>query len=193
MNSLSELLAVSRHKGGKSQEYMAEKIGVSTTTIKSWESGRSAPSIDNAIEWFRYSGVNPVRYLMRYAHPNVYSDRENVDVEDAFRTLVDTMITEDKYALLYLFLGDHGSSPSAIIQMMLAHLHNPLRDRIPIAWNIFIHYDLNERKGELICNDYPMPNKEELQSAIEEAIEAFSIDNDGYVLVKNRAENRAEK
>lgn len=191
--NLSELLSDARYKGAKSQAEMAEAIGVSVTTIKSWESGKSVPTLDNALKWFESAGVNPVQYLMRYAHPDVYKGRKDTDADEAFKVLVDNLNTEDKYALLYLFMGNHGSSPSAILQMLIAHLHNPIHDRIPVAGNILIQYELNESNNDLISNELPFPDKCFLRCAIESAIDACGANKCGYMVHENRAENRAEK
>lgn len=182
---LADVLMKSRYDGGKSQTYLAKGIGVSKKTIQHWESGVSQPSIEHLIEWFKACGVNPMHYLLEYISPGAfdrfnYNDKDTVD--KAFRSLSKNLPHEDKLAMLYIYYGQHGSSPESIMQMILAHLHNPLRDRISIAIHIATYYRLNESTDTLVGGSLPQPNMEMLDEAILAAAESVKNKDKGYVV-----------
>lgn len=181
MNSLSELLAKARYDAGVSQEYMAEELEVSRKTIQNWEKGYGEPKLSQIMDWFRALGVNPIPALLSYAHPDSFDLADDRAVDAALSELVAELPKEEKLAILYLFYGDHGSSPSSIIQLIMAHLHNPLKDRIAVASNIVTTYEINKRAGNLIGEGYPLPSVPMLGRAIEAAIVAVSENKSGYV------------
>lgn len=186
---LIEILMKSRYDGHKTQDFVAKAMGVSRKTIQHWEQGLSLPNLQQTLEWFNACGVNPVPYLLSYALPNIYPiDFEKEDkVNEAYEKVAQLLRYEDKLAVLYLFCGQHGSSPSSIIQLMLAHLHNPLRDRIPIASNIVTMYQLNKQCDTLIEQHYPMPNVKFLAQAIDNAVQSISAEEQAYTFCHNSA------
>lgn len=186
---LTDILLRSRYEGGKSQAYIAEEIGVSKKTIQHWEQGISQPTIEHFVAWLKACGVNPARYLLEYVRPGVADHvqfENDKSVEDAFCSLVADVPTEEKRALLYLFLGDHGSSPSSVMNLLLAHLHNPLKDRISIAIHIATHYRLNKSLDQLVGGSEAQPNIEILDKAILAAAEAVQNEKTGYTVTEER-------
>lgn len=134
---------------------------------------------------FRYIGdmlgQNPVPHLFRYAHKGEFGNYENLEAIDrAFEILSKDLTAEDKLSILFIYNGEHGSSPSSIIQLIIAHLHNPLRDRIPIATSILTTYKMNEMTGNIICGEYPLPNLTLLKNAINSAIDSVGHCVGGY-------------
>ena len=49
----AQIWSLSRADTGKTQEYMANGLGVSKKTIQNWEKGASAPDLFEGSEWFR--------------------------------------------------------------------------------------------------------------------------------------------
>lgn len=185
MSRLSNALILSRYKANKSQEFIAERLEVSRKTVQNWEKGTSEPTITQVFNWFHALGVNPVSFLFDFAYPTDFrglGDKTDEEVDRAFEHLSDSLSKGDKLAILYLYTGEHGSSPSSIVQLMLAHLHNPLRDRIPIASNILTVYCMNKVKGDLICEEFPLPDEGRLSRSIHSAIESVVADGDGYMM-----------
>lgn len=104
-----------RIKAGKSQEYMAMEIGVSKRTIQNWEKGISSPSFFQSLEWFRILKINPIPYYIQCVFPykNVSGKKTDPDdvIEERFKMILEQLSITDKRSLVFLFLGEHGSSP----------------------------------------------------------------------------------
>lgn len=159
--------AEARYKAGKSQEYMAMELGVSRKTVQNWEKGISSPTFFQSIEWFRILQINPMPLFMELV---LHMDKSDISLENIDKTLIDILdqfTVETKLSLLFLFLGDHGSSPSAVLQMVLAHLHSPLKARVIQAQTIAQTYSMEKDCGNIICPDEILPNMERLWKAIE--------------------------
>ncbi len=122
---------MSRCKANKSQEWMALELGVSRKTIQNWESGASIPSFFDSLEWFHVLNINPFPYFLEFVYPDTVKGVKPEDsddrIEDAFDSLIGNLSVQDKRALLYLYYGEHGSSPYSVLQLMLAHLHEHLK------------------------------------------------------------------
>ena len=54
MENLLQILRENRLRKGLSQEYLAGKLGVSSSTISRWESKGNFPSMDKFVEYARY-------------------------------------------------------------------------------------------------------------------------------------------
>ena len=171
--AFAETHAKVRFKEGKSQEYMAMELGVSKKTIQNWEKGISSPTFFQSLEWFRILNTNPFPYYLALTYPDKLKGLKGSDsdgkINEAFDALVETLPSSAKRAILYLFYGEHGSSPNAIIQMMLAHLHTPLRSRVTQAILIAHMYEMEKELGNLICKDNIMPDIDVLNDAIDKA------------------------
>ena len=190
-SKLCKILLQSRYEGNISQSKLADEIGVNKKTILNWEQGITQPSIEHIIQWFEACGVNPMHYILEYISPNAF---DNIDykneqtINEAFNSLTELMSYEDKMALLYIYFGQHGSSPESVMQMLLAHLHNPLKDRISIAVHIATGYRLNESLDALVGGDLPKPNLDMLDEAILNAAESVKNCKSGYVVQGTRIE-----
>lgn len=162
--------AMVRDKAGKSQEYMAAELCVSKKTIQNWEKGVSSPSFFQSLEWFRVLNVNPFPYYLMIIFPDelfeIKGNSEDDKIEEAFDALTKTFSINTKRALLYMFYGNHGSSPNAIMQLILAHLHLPMKDRVAPATIVFSMYEMEKELGNLICIDNIQPDMDVLNNAI---------------------------
>lgn len=61
--SLAEVLKSHRERCKMTQEFVAEKIGVSRQAVSNWESGASEPSTTNLMKVARLYGVDPAELL----------------------------------------------------------------------------------------------------------------------------------
>lgn len=185
--NLMEALSRVRYESGLSQREIAEQLGVSKKTVQNWEQGINQPPLAMIFDWFRVCGENPVHWLLEYSYPQVFNVDPNSheEIDRAFEELVEILTHEDKLALLYLYYGRHGSSPESVMQLFLAHLHNPLKDRISIAIDVATHYRLNKGLDSLVGGEEPSPDLELLDEAILSAYDAIANQRKGYV-VKNK-------
>lgn len=61
--SLAEVLKSHRERCKMTQEFVAEKVGVSRQAVSKWESGASEPSTTNLVKVARLYGVDPAELL----------------------------------------------------------------------------------------------------------------------------------
>lgn len=162
-----DMLAQARCDAKKTQEWLALELGVSRRTVQNWESGQSCPTLFDALEWFRELGLNPFPYFLSFLHPLNKATDTSLDL--AFAELAKSLSPQYKEALIYLFAGDHGSSPYSVLQLVLAHMHTPLAGRISNAILISSQYDLSDHLSALICPDNILPDMENLREAIRTA------------------------
>ena len=183
----AEMFSTARIKAGRSQEWIAQELGISRKTVQNWEGGISFPDFFDTMEWFRVLNINPFPYFVRYMHPetkDVKPTSDNEKIEAVFNSIMSNLNIREKRALLYLFYGDHGSSPYSVLQMMLAHLHVPIVARISNAVLIKATYETNKQLGTLICKENIQPDLDNFTNAINEASLAAVKHCEGYVNFK---------
>lgn len=173
-----------RCKADKSQEYMAMELGVAKKTIQNWEKGISSPSFFQSLEWFRALGINPMPYYVSLIYPSasvdVDSDTDDEEIDKAFNEMMKNIPRSGKRALLFLFYGKHGSSPNAIMNMMLAHLHTPMQSRVLHSRLISEAYEMDNELGNIVCPDNIRPNIDALNKAIDSAKNATINKQNSY-------------
>lgn len=170
--TISEALRSTRNESGKSQEYMALELGVTRRTIVNWENGTSEPSVSQAMNWFTLTGKNPIPYLLQKAYPNMDKISpldDDAKILTALMQLINDLPAEGVRQLMYLFFGNHGSSPRAVLQMVNAHLQTPMKDRIAQGQLIATNYEIAKRTGTLAKPDHIQPDLEYLNAAIASA------------------------
>lgn len=178
-----------RMKCKKSQEYMAMELGVAKKTVQNWEKGISSPSFFQSLEWFRILGLNPMPYYINCIYPTktteVNSESSDEEINKAFNELMKDIPMSGKRALLFLFYGKHGSSPNAVIQMMLAHLHTGMKARALHASLISQTYVIEKETNTLVCPENIQPNIEALDKAIDSAKNAYINNKTNYAIIDN--------
>ena len=175
----------SRALAGKSQEYMALEMGIARKTVQNWEKGVSAPSVMQAIEWFRVLDVSPLPYLFEYIYPDLEklsATDEDKRLKQALFKLLESLPVEGIRQILYLFYGDHGSSPRAVMHLVNAHLQTPMKDRIAHGELILKNYELAKRKGKLTGAEHIKPDEALLREAIRRGEEAYLADKEAYII-----------
>lgn len=180
----SKIWSQSRADCGVSQEYLAMGLGVSKKTIQNWEKGVSSPSFFQGTEWFHLLGLNPLPYYFQFVFPNAFAEDINPDdnesIEYALKQLIDTLPTNGKIQLLYLFYGEHGSSPYSVLQMLTAHLQVPMKERVSHASIIMQDYEMEKELGNLTCPDDVQPDLDLLRTALNQGKKAAIKKQTGY-------------
>lgn len=174
----------SREDANMSQQQVAKMLGVSRSTIQSWEDGVSCPNQAKGFEWFTVLGLSPIPYYLKLIYPAMEDIKNDKDIEEALINCIKDCTPEQKRELLYLFLGHHGSSVAGIIELMTAHLHIPLRDRITIANTVLSSYDLADSLNELVEPEAERPNIEVLKSSLINSVHAVKDRKKSYSLIK---------
>lgn len=167
--TIAESLRIARNESGKSQEYMAYELGVTRRTILNWENGISEPSTSQTINWFKLCNKNPIPYLLQCAYPDMdkISPKDNdAKILAALMQLINDLPADGVRQLMYLFFGNHGSSPRAVMQMITAHLQTPMKDRIAHGQLVATNYEIAKRTGSLARPDNIQPNLDYLNAAI---------------------------
>lgn len=185
--TIAEALRTTRNEAGKSQEFMAFELGVTRRTILNWENGVSEPSVGQTIAWFKLVNKNPIPYLLQYTYPDMdkISSKDNdAKILAALMQLINDLPAEAVRQLMYLFFGNHGSSPRAVLQMITAHLQTPMKDRITHGQLVATNYEIAKRTGTLANPDYIQPDCEYLDAAIATAKAAVEKNAKEYSTVK---------
>lgn len=193
---LARTLRETRMKKAFSQERVALEMGIARKTVQNWEKGISAPSIEQAIEWFRILEISPLPYLFQY----VYPDMEKISASDddkrirvSLLTLLSELPPEGIRQLLYLFYGDHGSSPRAVLNLITAHLQTPIRDRVVASHIILKNYEMSQRRDENTSKDHIHPDVKLIRDAISRGEDAVLNDRETYVGVMTDIESARKR
>ena len=167
--TIAEALRTTRNQSGKSQEFMALELDITRRTILNWETGVSEPSVSQAIRWFKLADKNPIPYLLQITYPDM--DKISHKDDDArilasLMQLINDLPAEGVRQLMYLFFGDHGSSPRAVLQMVTAHLQTPMKDRIAHGQLVSTNYEIALKTDSIAHPDHIQPDLEFLNEAI---------------------------
>lgn len=183
---VAEALRLARNEVGISQEEMAYKLGVARRTVQNWESGKSEPTIGQAILWFQILGKSPIPFLLQVVIPtfdHISGEDSDHKLRDAMLMLVNVLPPEGIRQLLYLYYGDHGSSPRAVMQLVTAHLQTPMKDRVMQAKVITHNYEMAQKKGMVARSDHVQPDLQFLKDAIVAGEDAVLKDEEEYSIV----------
>lgn len=182
---LAKMLTMSRYESGLSQEKVALELGIAKKTVQNWERGVSAPTLPQAIGWFRVMKVAAMPYLIQFIFPSMENISKN-DNDDKLResliSLIETLPAEGVRQLMYLFYGDHGSSPRATINLMTAHLQTPLRDRYNHANMIVNDYKISVQRRQTARPDHIQPDVALLDQSLDKCRDAIINDQNSYLL-----------
>lgn len=162
---IAELLSSSRIRAGASQEFLAEVLHTSTSTIHRMETGSRIPNVYEFLLWYRALGMNWFRDVLRLAHPEIYDDFEGSaeDVEQKrnglFRYLADCPPDEVE-KLAYLIFGEHGSDwPSMLDEYPFIRTKRekhefPIIKRIFVLFFLFFALQNIAKHGKIVLKSY---------------------------------------
>lgn len=169
----SQILRNGRHDAGMTLEHLSGELGISKSTASSWENGKSSPGLFHLFEGFRLFGLDPFPYYYDYVYPNCCNvSREQIhSFTKEIVSVVKDLSSTDKRYLLFILYGNHGSSPTGVINLISAHLQVPMRYRL-IHYNMIIQdYEIEAALGNLICLENIGPDIDVLTNSI------FRIEN----------------
>ncbi|MCQ2401284.1 MAG: helix-turn-helix domain-containing protein [Lachnospiraceae bacterium] len=183
----SQIWLTSRTDAGKTQEFMAMGLGVSTKTVQNWENGITSPDLFMGSEWFRVLGVNPLPYYLSYLFPDLFEglSPENDDdaIDQALMALIRNSTAVEKRELLFLMAGRHGSPWYSLLQLFTAHCHTSMQSRVTAARSVLDSYEMDAAAGRLVCPSNVKPDIAFLKNAIEEGKKAVIAGKAGYTNV----------
>ena len=181
---LARIWIDSRKKAGKTQEYMANGLSVSTKTVQNWEKGITAPDLYMSSEWFDLLGINPLPYYLSFMYPelfeNIAPEDSDEKLETALMSLIKKSTMTEKRQLLFLMAGSHGSSWYSLLQMFTAHCHTDLRSRVMAAQLILENYEMDKSTNRLVCPKNIQPDIDILREAVENGKKAVYNNKKGY-------------
>ena len=172
----------SRAAGKRSQEYMALALGISKKTVQNWEKGLSSPDMFQCLEWFRVLELNPMTYLMEFLYPEA-----DGGASDDLLTV--TLTPRQKESVKYVYTGSHGSSPTALTELMLAYIALPLEQRAALCQLTLKQYGIAVMNGTL-REDVPAADTDLLAKAVRTAGEAVNAGKQVYQLEEEGADPR---
>lgn len=183
---LARMLMLSRAESGLSQEKVALELGIAKKTVQNWERGVSAPTLPQAIGWFRVLKVPAMPYFLQFMFPDIEgigSKDSDAKIKKELLSLIEELPPEGIRQLMYLFYGSHGSSPRGIMNMLTAHLQSPMKDRYIHAVTILEDYKISHEKESLTKPENIQPNLPLLEEAIKNARESIISDKENYMIV----------
>lgn len=176
---------MSRIAHGKTQDAVAENINVSRATVINWEAGRSNPDLFQLEDLAEYFGEDLIYRLKHYRKPDLYATlSEDADIDAVRAELIAFLQTEAAPQIIrqlhFLFAGEHGSDPDAVIQEMNAILQIPLYMRHPIASMVNSSYHMALANNQLNCPDCVKPDLKVWEDAIRSGFHAGRQGKSGY-------------
>lgn len=188
-DKFADIFRRSREDAGKSQDYMAKKLGVSKKTVQNWESGLSCPNQAIGFMWFKVLALQPLPYYLSIIYENFDGISPSVDdkkIEDALITYVHGMSNDERRKLLYFLYGNHGSSVDGVIEMLTAYLHTPLITRLNVAHSIITNYELARVNNIVVNPGHILPNFDLLLRSYENAKQAVLRKEKQYTNIKDK-------
>ena len=183
---LSRMLMLSRAESGLSQEKVALELGIAKKTVQNWERGVSMPTLPQAIAWFRVMKVAAMPYFLQFMYPNIEGTKSglsDIEIEKQLLTIIEHLPPEGIRQLMYLFYGNHGSSPRVVMNLITAYLQFPLRERYLIDKMILSSYELAKEQNSLTKEEHIQPNTELVKKALEKEHEAILENRESYMII----------
>lgn len=183
---LSRMLMLSRAESGMSQEKVALELGIAKKTVQNWERGISTPTLPQAIAWFRVMKVAAMPYFLQFMFPEIEGTKSslgNEEIKKQLISLIEELPSEGVRQLMFLFYGNHGSSPRAVMNFVTAYLQMPLRERHNVDNLIYSSYEISSEKKTLTKKEHIMPDSDILKKALLKEKEAIVQGKDSYMVI----------
>lgn len=183
----AEMFLAARLAANMSQAQAAKAIGVSKTTIQAWENGTSSPSQRKGFEYFQQLGIQPLPYYLQIFYhtefKNLKISSSDKEMDEALIAVIRDLPIETKKKILYVIYGDHGSSPAAVLDLIVAHLHTPLIARVGVAEMVRTNFELAQKLGRLVSPKNIMPDMDLLDISIKRAKAAVENRHKHYTTI----------
>lgn len=170
-HKLGVILQQLREQAGLSRDELAKRNKVSPRTIQNWEAGYSTPDLSQFLQFCEVLRVNPIRAINLYFFSEFSKASTVEDRMDELVTLCKHLSPQAVESLLFILMGDHGSDPFAILQLAVADLQCPMRDRYMVAHQTAANYRFAEVQGLLTCPNDVKPAMGVLDVAIKKGYE----------------------
>lgn len=185
---VAKALEMARTKAGLSQEKLAKRLGISKPTVASRERGTSPVTLPEIFKWCVACRIPARRCMDACIYPGLLDYlQEDISTEEKRQILhaaVDEMSNYEVDGWLYLYYGDHGSDPMAVLTEVLANLHTTLANRVVVCSTIGTNYELdraNNRDPDPNGTQPHMPIMYQArdcgQKAALQGVDAYSIKN----------------
>lgn len=188
MKRLSRMLMLSRAESGLSQEKVALELGIARKTVQNWEKGSSAPTLPQAIAWFKVMKISAMPYFIQFMFPDMEVVGKKTDdkkLRAELIEMIETLPTEGIKQLTYLLCGNHGSSPRAILNLITAYLNTNMSDRYKNAYSIVENYKLScdSNNNKKVANVNAVPDIQLLDKALDRSRKAIIEGKESYMLI----------
>ena len=181
---ISDMLKHSRYAAGLSQKEVAKRLKLSGRTVQNWEEGISVPSFEMVLNWFQKIDQPLYPYIIKIIHRQETEHLSEIssecDIKNALQALIADLPKEQCQKILYFLLGNHGSMPEGVLEMITAYLHIPLSMRINICQEIYTDYIVSKAHGMIVNEDDVKPDEEMIHRLIAASIEAVLQNQSSY-------------
>lgn len=180
---LGRLMEKNRRKSGMSKTDVAKETGYYVKTISNWETGYTAPDMDQLLAYCEAIGCNVAAITLPYQHPEIElitSTADEEEIDEAFDLVVDELSPLAKKQLFFLFSGVNGSDPTAMLQLVMAHAQCQIFFRFSVAQIVAANYDFSVAQGKLSCPQEVQPVTGILKRAIQRGYDAALDGRTGY-------------
>ena len=151
-NRLCTLLAKTRSQADLSRKKLSEQIGVSESTVKTWEAGQSAPTLSYAIRWLYVTGNNPFKSALDFFWPDIYKNISEKTPVSELRIILKEYLKnvagpQEIRKLRYLVSEDYHGYWDGILDVFCARSHSSLETRYRIGEIIHLAYEFAVSNG----------------------------------------------
>lgn len=173
---LSALWSESRAFSGATREHMALELGVSPTTVRNWENGKSLPNLLQSFDWFDVAQIEPFKFFMEFKYRAEFSPLLHAvpaeDVSEKLHSLVDAQPEVTRRQMLNMVIGGHGTPFIPFMQFTTMILELPTPQLVNFIRQAEEVYDIEEARGTLVNQDHVGFSREGLDYALEKALSA---------------------
>lgn len=159
-----------RARTGLPKYKMAEMIGVDLRTWDKYESGQTAPRVDEFISWFDLFSVDALTSVLEYLYPDVYTLTRDSSIDELRRAALHYIgnVASDRAVRKFDFLvfGEHGSNIGAQSEEFVMLDHLPMTMRLAVASLIDTLYETASANGLLVNTDRIMPDVETFRDGL---------------------------